>query len=80
MSYQDQLKKALAVVSKAYVPGCADYYSSFEPDQWQQAHDCLDEAIISREPIRVKHQLTIFENTCLALIKSYTKSKERILA
>lgn len=75
MRYETQIISIFKKINEAYKPGCVEYYEQFQPDRWQQAHDLLEQALLSKDPIRIKNHLNIFENTILSLIKAYEKIK-----
>jgi hypothetical protein len=73
-----QLDWAFQSINRVYIKGCVEYFDSFDPNQWQETHDCLELALLSADSIRIKNQITIFENTCLSMLRDYKKNKNRI--
>ncbi len=75
----EKLRAILARVNRRYRPGVVEYYESFFPDRWADAHALLDEATQSGDAIRISHQLALFEANCVDLINTFAANLQRRL-
>lgn len=64
-------------INKAYATGCVEYYASFSPNRWQDAHDTLERALLQPDRQLVLNHLAIFRGTILNLIKDYKAIQQR---
>jgi hypothetical protein len=72
-----RVHEALKRINSAYVEGCIQFYDAFDKSEWQMAHDALEDALRSQNPVRIQNQITIFENTCLSLIRVFVRQRDK---
>jgi hypothetical protein len=71
-----QLNQALKTISKIYVNGVVEFYSNFQSDPWQAAHDRLEQILLLYEGKKayfekIGEAAELFVAECSALIETY---------
>jgi len=68
-----KISEALELVSKNYVPGVVAFYGKTQPDLWQEAHDVLEQAMLTKDLSIMEAAAGVFAHRCLGLIQKYSQ-------
>lgn len=71
MNAKDLIKDALREVNKHYISFTVEYYSTFEPNAWQESHNMLERALASENSVLISNQITVFKSTLIRLTREY---------
>jgi hypothetical protein len=77
---QQKLERAQERIAREYRSigqGSAAYYDEFTPNAWQEAHDTLEQVLLSDNEQLISDHISIFEGTLMQLIGDYRKIQQQ---